>query len=539
MNAFEALKHLRVKGDNPTLPIPKAWNSECPLFRYQRVGASHLAGLKRFVLGDSTGSGKTPTALYSWGLLRDRQTMGLVVVTTTSAVSQWESEVQRFLPGVPVYRAVGSPEEREKIYQQWHQGFQEKPVLILSWGVLLKDGEKLIPYFHGKPEQIWLILDEVQKCRNPKAQIYQLMQSILQEVSRAHGLTATLVKNKAHDAFYIFNLLVPGAMSRNEFERKYCNFVKRRVPMRTGKGGGTRFIQVKKLASYHHLDHFTKFFENFYLSRADSEMDLERPALQLIRRSAEMSSLHRKIYKTVESGFFVKSEEAENNIKAAQYALAQSQIAANNPEHFGVCISMSSDFEDGQDISQAQERDDYDKIVKESSKLNLLLDLLENELEDEPVIIYSSFATTIRHLQYHLRKYNPVVIEGQTNAKDRAKAQADFQEGRTNIILLTDAGGEALNLQRAGHVLFYSLPWTPGAYVQVIGRARRFGSQRKFLGVWHLTLQDSADGMVDSVLNSKVAGFETILKNPGLIPQDGGSLPLEVFRRIRGRVVAL
>ncbi len=517
-SVFESLKALRIQGDNPNLPVPERWNTDHPLFKYQRVGASHLLGFKRFVLGDPTG----------WGILQEHRAATLVVVTTTSAVDQWESEIRKFLPGSLVFKAVGTPPEREYLYGVLdHVKEDVRPVLILSWGIMLKDGEKLLHYFKNNSERTWIVLDEIQRCRNPKAQIYKLMEQVVKEVPRVHGLTATLVKNKAHDAFHILNLLVPGVLSQREFERNYCTFYKKRVPMRTGKGGGTRFIHVKELKSYHHLDHFSKLYENFYLSRKDSEMDLDRPELQLITRSTDMTPTHRKIYTQVEKGFFVENVEADNN--AAQYALSQSQIAVNSPEHFdpdGVLFT---------DVYSVEHQTGYDKIIKESSKLTLLKDLLENELEDEPVIIYSSFATTIESLYKHLAKYKPVMIHGQTQRPGRELARAKFQEGKTNLILITDAGGEALNLQRAGHVIFYSLPWTPGAYVQIIGRARRFGSERKFLGVWHLTVKDSVDELVSASLNSKVSGFETILKTPDQVPVSTDSLPLEVARAMRQR----
>jgi superfamily II DNA/RNA helicase len=256
-------------------------------------------------------------------------------------------------------------------------------------------------------------------------------------------------------------------------------------------------------------------------------MDLDRPEIQLITRSTDMTSTHRKIYSQVEKGFFV--ENVDTDVNAANYALSQSQIAVNTPEYFDPTGSFLVD------IGAVESQADHDRIVKESSKLTLLKDLLENELEDEPVIIYSSFARTIQSLHKHLDKYKPVMIHGQTQGPSRELARAKFQEGKTNIILITDAGGEALNLQRAGHVIFYSLPWTPGAYIQIIGRARRFGSARKFLGVWHLTVKDSVDELVSAALNSKVSGFETILKTPDLIPVSTDSLSLEVARAMRQR----
>jgi superfamily II DNA/RNA helicase len=117
------------------------------------------------------------------------------------------------------------------------------------------------------------------------------------------------------------------------------------------------------------------------------------------------------------------------------------------------------------------------------------------------------------HLSLALKSRNPVIITGAVSQRDRDQARKDFQDGKTNVMLITDAGGEALNLQRAKHVIFYSLPWTPGSYIQVVGRARRFGSQHQYLGIWHLLMKDSVDELVESILEPKTLQFETLLNS--------------------------
>ena len=50
------------------------------------------------------------------------------------------------------------------------------------------------------------------------------------------------------------------------------------------------------------------------------------------------------------------------------------------------------------------------------------------------------------------------------------------RESGVNLICVTDAGGESLDLQAAQVVILYDLPWTHGSFTQIIGRARRIGS---------------------------------------------------------------
>jgi superfamily II DNA/RNA helicase len=176
---------------------------------------------------------------------------------------------------------------------------------------------------------------------------------------------------------------------------------------------------------------------------------------------------------------------------------------------------------------------EYKTTKEKNSKLAMLKDLLDNELEDDPVIIYSPFATSIWHLATALANWNPVVITGSVKQIDRDRVRLDFQEGRSNLMLMTDAGGEALNLQRARHVIFYSLPWTPGQYIQVVGRARRFGSKYQYLGVWHLLMKNSVDELVESILRPKALQFEALLSSTEPVGEFQGSLAVEVARRMR------
>jgi superfamily II DNA/RNA helicase len=200
----------------------------------------------------------------------------------------------------------------------------------------------------------------------------------------------------------------------------------------------------------------------------------------------------------VESGALL---EDPNTVGAPALILAQQ--AANNPEIW-----------QGDEFQLAHK-------TKDNAKLELLKDLLEGELEGEPVICYSQLATTVDAYMKELTEHNPVRVTGKEDDDAREAARKDFQDGKTNLIFITDAGGEALNLQRAKHVIFISRPWSPGTYVQVVGRARRFGSKHEHVTIWHLTCEDTIDEFIDSILAEKFGPVEDIVRGRGkLLPED-------------------
>ncbi len=101
------------------------------------------------------------------------------------------------------------------------------------------------------------------------------------------------------------------------------------------------------------------------------------------------------------------------------------------------------------------------------SKVRLLRDALDNE----PALIFTGWTATARHLGDSL---GAAVATGH----DRKGIDA-FRRGRVDVLVATDIGSEGLNLQRAGTVVHYDLPWNPVKIDQRNGRALRIGQTRE------------------------------------------------------------
>jgi superfamily II DNA or RNA helicase len=102
-----------------------------------------------------------------------------------------------------------------------------------------------------------------------------------------------------------------------------------------------------------------------------------------------------------------------------------------------------------------------DAIHPQSNKL----DLLRTTLTNEPTLIFTSFIATARDIAKALHV-------------PRAAIDA-FKRGVINILVSTDFAAEGLNLQRAGVVIHYDIPWNPVKLDQRNGRAHRIGQKRE------------------------------------------------------------
>ena len=83
-----------------------------------------------------------------------------------------------------------------------------------------------------------------------------------------------------------------------------------------------------------------------------------------------------------------------------------------------------------------------------------------------------------------------------------------LQNGEIKVMVCTDAASEGLNLQAAGAVINYDLPWNPSKVEQRIGRIDRIGQSLPNIKVVNFFLKDSIDEKVYKVLRQRCGLFE-------------------------------
>lgn len=86
-----------------------------------------------------------------------------------------------------------------------------------------------------------------------------------------------------------------------------------------------------------------------------------------------------------------------------------------------------------------------------------------------------------------------------------------LREGRIKVLVCTDAASEGLNLQAAGALVNFDLPWNPSKVEQRIGRIDRIGQELPVLPVINLYLKHSVDERVYRALASRCGLFETFV----------------------------
>lgn len=155
------------------------------------------------------------------------------------------------------------------------------------------------------------------------------------------------------------------------------------------------------------------------------------------------------------------------------------------------------------------------------SKLGHLRQVLGQVTADgRSVLIFSQYADTMDYLRRELaRDYGEAVASysgeggavfraGQWKSITKDEVTALLRQGHIQFLVCTDAASEGLNLQAAGAIVNYDLPWNPSRVEQRIGRVDRIGQQRSQVRIVNLYLKDSVDDQVYRALRARCGLFE-------------------------------
>ena len=99
---------------------------------------------------------------------------------------------------------------------------------------------------------------------------------------------------------------------------------------------------------------------------------------------------------------------------------------------------------------------------------------------------------------------------GWVSASKEAVTKA-LRDGAIKVLVCTDAASEGLNLQAAGALVNFDLPWNPSKVEQRIGRIDRIGQELSTLPIVNLYLQHSVDERVYRALSLRCGLFETFV----------------------------
>ncbi|WP_242395067.1 SNF2-related protein [Anaeromyxobacter oryzisoli] len=130
----------------------------------------------------------------------------------------------------------------------------------------------------------------------------------------------------------------------------------------------------------------------------------------------------------------------------------------------------------------------------------------------EKAVVFTEFRRTLDYLKRLLeaKGYSCTCLSGDVSGTEKRAALVEQFRNETQILLMTEAGAEGLNLQFCNLVVNYDLPWNPQRVEQRIGRCHRYGQQRDVLVLNFLNRSNAADARLYDLLSQKLALFDGV-----------------------------
>jgi superfamily II DNA or RNA helicase len=460
--------------DGPSMrevAVPVGLHAE--LRGYQREGLNWMQFLRESdlsgILADDMGLGKTVQTLAH--ILAEKEAGRLdrpaLIVVPTTLVHNWREEAQRFAPGLRVLDLHG-PQRRERFDQ-----IGSHDLVLTTYPLLWRDQAVLAEH-----EYHLLILDEAQIVKNVATKAAKGIRDL--RARHRLCLTGTPLENHLGELWAQFDFLLPGFLgSQKDFTKRW------RTPIEKYDDTVRRDLLVRRIRP-------------FMLRRRKDEVAKELPPKTTIVQTVALEGAQRDLYETVRTAM----QEKVRTAVAAQ-GLARSHIVVLEAllKLRQVCCDPGLVKLPGAGK------------VKESAKLDLLLEMLPELLEEgRRVLLFSQFTGMLAIIAAALDRAGLpyVLLTGDTT--DRVTPVRRFQQGEVPLFLISlKAGGVGLNLTAADTVIHYDPWWNPAAENQATDRAHRLG-QDKPVFVYKLIAAGSIEEKIVDMQGRKAALADSILR---------------------------
>lgn len=454
-------------------------NFQAELRPYQQQGLNWLQFLREYkfagILADDMGLGKTVQTLVH--LLVEKQagrmTEPCLIIAPTSLMSNWRREAERFTPDLSVLILQGT--ERKQHFDK----INDYDLVLTTYPLLPRDEEVLLKHHYH-----YLVLDEAQTVKNPTAIAAQLVRKI--KTNHRLCLTGTPMENHLGELWTQFDFLMPHFLGNSAHFKKHY-----RTPIET-LGDNERKQQLsRRLAP-------------FMLRRTKQAVATELPAKTEIIRTVPLHPKQAVLYESIRLTMEKKVRDA-----IAEKGLARSHITI-----LDALLKLRQTCCDPRTLSLKEAQK-----ITESAKLDLLMDILPEQLEEgRRILVFSQFTRMIALIEDELivRNIGYSKLTGQTKKRDEAIEH--FKSGAVNVFLISlKAGGVGLNLTEADTVIIYDPWWNPAAESQAADRAHRIG-QDKPVFVYKLITENTVEEKILAMQERKRALADSIYGDEGKEP---------------------
>jgi superfamily II DNA or RNA helicase/HKD family nuclease len=261
--------------------------------------------------------------------------------------------------------------------------------------------------------------------------------------------------------------------------------------------GNRQYIQQRNLFDFMRRI-LVKRFESSFGSFKQSIINFQRittTAQDFIKRTQEYildRALLERIYQANDDEIEKQLQEYEEKINKGEYPKNHERYKLKD---FKERDKFEADIQSDLDLfAEILEELDKLELVKNDPKTACLIQNITKQLNAKPnsgeprrkIIIFSEYVDTVLYLKKEMTKRfgeKMLVVAGDLSAAKIGQINKNFdasyagQENHYDILLTSDKISEGFNLNRAGMVINYDIPWNPVRVIQRVGRINRISKK--------------------------------------------------------------
>ncbi|MBD3203747.1 hypothetical protein GF327_05600 [Candidatus Woesearchaeota archaeon] len=440
---------------------------KCNLRQYQKAGYHWLHFLKEFSFGgclaDDMGLGKTVQVLSI--LLYEKEkgnNKSSLVVVPRSLIFNWVDEVDKFTPSLNIHVHHGNFRNKKKL--------PNKDIILTTYGTLRRD-KKLF----SKKKFYYIVLDESQKIKNPRAKITKTVFSLKSDYRLV--LTGTPIENNSLELWSQFSFLNPGLLGKMDY---FKNTFSKKIEKDKDKE------KIKSLKN---------MINPFLLSRKKDLVAKDLPEKQITTLYCEMTPKQRKVYDSWKEKY---RNEIKKTIKEKGFLKSRMKVLEG--------------------LTRLRQISNHPLLIDESytgksGKFETLTEHIKEVISSgHKVLLFSSFVKMLKVFKKYFDEKNIKYSYLDGSTRKRKNVVEKFQNNsKIRIFLISiKAGGLGLNLTAADYVYIVDPWWNPAVEMQAIDRTHRIGQDKKVF-VYKTITKDSVEEKILELQESKLDLVKNII----------------------------
>ncbi|WP_296868696.1 DEAD/DEAH box helicase, partial [uncultured Methanobrevibacter sp.] len=386
LNAKDFAKFKKLTSKTTLYNVPDSLTGE--LRPYQKIGYSWLVQNIRYgfgsILADDMGLGKTIqvlTAILYYkeeGLLEDKT---VLIIVPPTLISNWENEIKKFTPDLTYFIYHGSNR---------NYPLESYDIILTSYGIIRLDLDMFL-------DEKWFIcvIDEAQNIKNPNTEQTKAIKTV--NARSKVALTGTPIENKLMDYWSIFDFTNKGYLStKDDFKRQFV-------------------MPIEKLEDEETLHELKAIAKPFVLRRLKTDEDIKKelPEKFINDIYCTLTKKQIKLYNAILEEIFFDIENSKGIQRKGIILkiLTALKQTCNHPAQF---LSIKN------------------PKISESGKMELLVNILENILDnDEKVIIFTQYVEMGKLIQQLISKkfkQEVLFLHGSQTREEKSRIINTFQE---------------------------------------------------------------------------------------------------------------